>query len=68
MKYWMILHIDHNGFFFNFYFIGSPSVHEKAPLTKSIMLAGPRGTGKKMLVQQHFIYTFFSKTTIPNFI
>ena len=47
----MILHIDHNGVFFNFYFIGSPSVHEKAPLTKSIMLAGPRGTGKKMLVQ-----------------
>lgn len=29
---------------------GSPAVHEKAPLVKSIMLAGPRGTGKKMLV------------------
>ncbi|VDI43111.1 dynein regulatory complex protein 11-like [Mytilus galloprovincialis] len=31
--------------------LGSPAVHEKAPLTKSILLAGPRGTGKKMLVQ-----------------
>ena len=29
---------------------GSPAVHEQAPLTKSILLAGPRGTGKKMLV------------------
>ena len=26
-------------------------MHENAPLTKSIMLAGPRGTGKRMLVQ-----------------
>lgn len=34
-----------------FSFAGSPAVHEKAPLTKSILLAGPRGTGKKMLVQ-----------------
>ena len=25
-------------------------MHEKAPLVKSIMLAGPRGTGKKLLV------------------
>lgn len=25
-------------------------MHEQAPLTKSILLAGPRGTGKKMLV------------------
>lgn len=31
-------------------FSGSPAVHEQAPLTKSILLAGPRGTGKKMLV------------------
>lgn len=30
--------------------LGSPAVHELAPLTKSILLAGPRGTGKKMLV------------------
>ncbi|ELU03195.1 hypothetical protein CAPTEDRAFT_153643 [Capitella teleta] len=30
--------------------IGSPSVHEKAPLIKSVMLAGPRGTGKHTLV------------------
>lgn len=30
---------------------GSQAVHEQAPLTKSILLAGPRGTGKKMLVQ-----------------
>ena len=29
---------------------GSPAVHEQAPLVKSLMLAGPRGTGKKMLV------------------
>merc|ERR1712050_191724 len=29
--------------------MGSSAVHEKAPLTKSIMLSGPRGTGKKML-------------------
>ena len=29
---------------------GSPGVHEKGPLIKSIMLAGPRGTGKKTLV------------------
>lgn len=35
----------------NCIFVGSPAVHEKAPLTKSILLAGPRGTGKKMLVQ-----------------
>ncbi|ESO02564.1 hypothetical protein HELRODRAFT_188756 [Helobdella robusta] len=30
--------------------LGSAVVHEKAPLTKSILLAGPVGTGKKMLV------------------
>ena len=30
--------------------LGSPAVHELAPLTKSILLAGPRGSGKKMLV------------------
>ena len=29
---------------------GSPGVHERSPLIKSIMLAGPRGTGKRMLV------------------
>ena len=30
--------------------VGSPAVHEKAPLIRSVMLAGPRGTGKRMLV------------------
>lgn len=45
----------HKLFLMNFTYImliltGSPSVHEQAPLVKSIMLAGPRGTGKKMLV------------------
>ncbi|XP_066483591.1 IQ and AAA domain-containing protein 1-like [Tiliqua scincoides] len=30
--------------------LGSPAVHELAPLVKSILLAGPVGTGKKMLV------------------
>jgi len=30
--------------------MGSAGVHEKAPLVRSMMLAGPRGTGKKMLV------------------
>lgn len=30
---------------------GSPAVHEKAPLIKSMLFAGPHGTGKKMLVQ-----------------
>ena len=33
-----------------FIYLGSPAVHEKAPLVKSLLLAGPRGTGKKMLV------------------
>ncbi|KAJ8301908.1 hypothetical protein KUTeg_020895 [Tegillarca granosa] len=28
----------------------SSAVHDKAPLTKSVILAGPRGTGKKMLL------------------
>ncbi|VUZ48711.1 unnamed protein product, partial [Hymenolepis diminuta] len=31
--------------------LGSSDVHAKAPLTRSIMLAGPEGTGKKMLVE-----------------
>ncbi|KAL8567498.1 hypothetical protein ACOMHN_010089 [Nucella lapillus] len=31
--------------------MGSPAVHEQAPLTKSLLLAGPRGVGKTMLVQ-----------------
>jgi len=31
-------------------FAASPAVHEKAPLVKSMLLAGPRGTGKNMLV------------------
>ena len=31
-------------------FAGSPAVHEKSPLIKSMLLAGPRGVGKKMLV------------------
>ncbi|XP_077573923.1 dynein regulatory complex protein 11 [Stigmatopora nigra] len=30
--------------------LGSQAVHEKAPLTKAILLAGPVGVGKKMLV------------------
>ena len=30
--------------------LGSQIVHEIAPHIKSIMIAGPRGTGKKMLV------------------
>ncbi|XP_030045729.1 dynein regulatory complex protein 11 [Microcaecilia unicolor] len=30
--------------------LGSAVVHEKAPLLKSMLLAGPAGTGKKMLV------------------
>ncbi|XP_058155830.1 dynein regulatory complex protein 11 [Dasypus novemcinctus] len=30
--------------------LGSASVHEKAPLVKSLLLAGPSGVGKKMLV------------------
>lgn len=41
----------HNSFWdLKLYYPGSPAVHEKAPLVKSMMLAGPRGTGKKMLV------------------
>ncbi|XP_078802654.1 dynein regulatory complex protein 11 isoform X2 [Oryzias latipes] len=31
-------------------FLGSQVVHEKAPLIKSILLVGPEGAGKKMLV------------------
>ncbi|XP_054334384.1 dynein regulatory complex protein 11 isoform X4 [Pongo pygmaeus] len=31
-------------------YIGSAAVHEKAPLVKSLLLAGPSGVGKKMLV------------------
>ncbi|KAM7537402.1 hypothetical protein Aperf_G00000069183 [Anoplocephala perfoliata] len=30
--------------------LGSPNVHARTALTRSIMLAGPAGTGKKMLV------------------
>ncbi|XP_044182545.1 dynein regulatory complex protein 11-like [Acropora millepora] len=30
--------------------LGSQAVHEKAPLVKSVLIAGPRGVGKKMLV------------------
>lgn len=30
--------------------LGSQIVHEKAPLIKSVMIAGPRGCGKKMLL------------------
>lgn len=30
--------------------VGSQAVHEKAPLIKAILLAGPAGVGKKMLV------------------
>ncbi|XP_033028258.1 dynein regulatory complex protein 11 isoform X2 [Lacerta agilis] len=30
--------------------LGSQSVHEKAPLVKALLLAGPEGVGKKMLI------------------
>uniref|UniRef100_A0A8D0GKE3 IQ motif containing with AAA domain 1 n=1 Tax=Sphenodon punctatus TaxID=8508 RepID=A0A8D0GKE3_SPHPU len=30
--------------------LGSQAVHEKAPLVKSLLLAGPAGVGKKMLI------------------
>lgn len=30
--------------------LGSQAVHEKAPLVKTILLVGPSGVGKKMLV------------------
>lgn len=30
--------------------VGSQAIHEKAPLIKAILLAGPSGVGKKMLV------------------
>ncbi|XP_048362194.1 dynein regulatory complex protein 11 [Sphaerodactylus townsendi] len=30
--------------------LGSQSVHEKAPLVKTLLLAGPQGVGKKMLI------------------
>lgn len=29
--------------------LGSESIHEKAPLVKSLLITGPRGSGKKML-------------------
>ena len=29
---------------------GSQAIHEKAPLIKSLLIAGPRGVGKKTLV------------------
>ena len=32
------------------FFSGSQAVHEKAPFVKSVLIAGPRGVGKKMLV------------------
>nr|XP_042710459.1 dynein regulatory complex protein 11 isoform X2 [Chrysemys picta bellii] len=31
-------------------YVGSQAVHEKAPLVKALLLAGPTGVGKKMLV------------------
>merc|ERR1719318_317097 len=30
--------------------LGSQAVHEKSPMVKSLLLAGPRGTGKRTLV------------------
>ena len=35
---------------FYLFLSGSQAVHEKAPLVKSVLIAGPRGVGKKMLV------------------
>lgn len=37
-------------FFFVFFFSGSQVVHEKAPPIKAMLLAGPAGVGKTMLV------------------
>ncbi|XP_039182160.1 dynein regulatory complex protein 11 isoform X2 [Crotalus tigris] len=31
-------------------YVGSQSVHEKAPLVKTLLLVGPEGVGKKMLI------------------
>lgn len=31
--------------------IGSQAIHEKAPHIASVMITGPRGVGKKMLIQ-----------------
>ena len=50
------VYVETSKHFFNYiiiYYIiilGSSTVHKEAPLVKSIMLAGPRGTGKKLLV------------------
>ncbi|GAB1285224.1 IQ motif-containing with AAA domain [Apodemus speciosus] len=40
--------------------LGSAEVHERAPLVKSLLLAGPSGVGKKMLV--HAIWKYPGKT------
>ena len=32
-------------------YVGSQAIHEKAPHIASLMITGPRGVGKKMLVQ-----------------
>lgn len=34
-----------------YFLTGSPDIHSVAPLIRSILLVGPSGTGKKMLVQ-----------------
>jgi SpoVK/Ycf46/Vps4 family AAA+-type ATPase len=39
---------------------GSQEVHEKAPITRSVLIAGPKGCGKKMLV--HAIVTELGAT------
>ena len=33
-----------------YFLIGSQAAHEKAPHIKSVMITGPRGTGKKSLI------------------
>ena len=43
--------IAKNDFFCSHFFEGSQVVHENMPQIKSLLLAGPRGVGKKMLLR-----------------